>query len=377
MGHVLHLATTHAATDPRIVRKEATALAAAGHRVGVVLPAEADGHVGDVAVHAVPRPASGRERVTRTARQVVRRALAEAGPETVFQLHDADLLPHGIGLALRGRRVVYDAHEDTPRQTLHQPWLPGPLRRPLAAAYAGLEALAGRLFDGVIAAEPAIAARYPEAKTVLVHNYPLEGELAPPAAAPFAEREVAAAYVGSITRPRGVEEMVAAVEGLDGLGARLHLAGGFHPAELRAEVEGRPSVEVHGYLDRPAVAALLGRVRAGLVVLHPTPKYLEAYPTKLFEYMAAGLPFVASDFPALRPFVAPHDCGLLVDPLDVRAVRDALRRLLAHPAEAEAMGRRGREAVLAHYTWAPEGRRLLAFYEALFAGDPAPGRYAS
>ena len=369
-GHVLHLATTHAATDPRIVRKEAAALAAAGLRVGLVLPAEADGAVGDVALHAVPAPASGRERVTRTTRAVVRRALAEAGPGTVFHLHDSDLLPLGIALALRGRRVVYDAHEDSPRQALHQPWLPRPLRRPLGLAYAGVEAVAGRLFDGVVAAEPAIAARYPAGKTALVRNFPLADELAPASGRPFAGRERAVAYVGSITRPRGVEEMVAAAAGA---GAELHLAGGFHPASLRAEVEAAPGVRVHGYLDRPEVAALLGRVRAGLVVLHPTPKYLEAYPTKLFEYMAAGLPVVASDFPAIRPFVEPHRCGLLVDPLDVGAVRDALARLLDDPAEAEAMGRRGREAVLARYTWAPEGRRLLAFYEALLAGDRRPG----
>ncbi|MDT7856228.1 glycosyltransferase [Rubrivirga sp. S365] len=368
---VLHLATTHTAGDPRVAQKEAGTLAEAGLRVGLVLPHDGDGvGPGGVAVYGVERPATGRDRVLRTTPAVVRRALAEAGPRTVFHLHDADLLAHGLALALRGRRVVYDAHEDTPRQALHQPWIPARLRRPAGWAYGAAEALGGRLFAGVVAAEPAIARRYPAAKTALVRNFPLLGELAAPGAAPYAERPAAVAYVGSITRARGAEEMARAVAGR---GATLHLAGPFHPPALADAFRGRGGVVVHGVLDRPAVAALLGGVRAGLSVLHPTPKYLEAYPTKLFEYMAAGLPLVASDFPVIRQFVEPAQCGILVDPLDVDAIGRAVGWILDHPAQAEAMGARGRAAVESSYTWAPEGRRLVAFYDALQAGR-APGQ---
>ena len=373
-GHALHLGTTHTPTDPRIVLKEARTLAAAGLRVGVVTPAASDGQVGDVRTFAVPMPTGGVDRMTRTSVAVVRRALAESGPETVFHLHDADLLAPALAM-LRGRRVVYDAHEDTPRQMLRQPWLPRPARRPVSAAYRGLEAAAGRRFDGIVAAVPTIEARYPPAKTVLVRNYPIVDELAVEGR-PWGEREPAAVYVGAITANRGLAEMLAAHAALaDALGAGLHLAGPFHPASLEGETrrQAPAGVTVHGRLARAGVAELLGRCQVGLAVLHPTPSYLEAYPTKLFEYQAAGLPVVASDFDVIRPFVEPDDCGLLVDPLDAGAVARAVRWLLEHPAEAQAMGERGRQAVRERYGWAAEGRRLVAFYRALLAGDPAPG----
>ena len=376
-GHSLHLGTTHGPSDPRIVLKEAQTLADAGLRVGVVTPARADGQVGDVWTYAVPLPTGGVDRMTRTSVAVVRRALAESGPDTVFHLHDADLLAPALAM-LRGRRVVYDAHEDTPRQMLRQPWLPRPARRPVSAAYRALEAAAGHQFDGIVAAVPTIQARYPAGKTVLVRNYPIVDELAVEGR-PWDEREPAAVYVGAITANRGLAEMLEAQARLaEELGARLHLAGPFHPASL-GDVTRRQAlagVEVHGRLARPEVAELLGRCRVGLVVLHPTPSYLEAYPTKLFEYQAAGLPVVASDFDIIRQFVEPDQCGLLVDPLDVGAVADAVRWLLGHPQEAQAMGERGRQAVRQRYAWAGEGRRLVAFYRALLAGAPNPGAAA-
>ena len=376
-GHVLHLATTHTPRDPRVVLKEAQTMADAGLDVAVVTPADADGQTGTVPTYAVARPTGGLARMTTTARDVVRRAVSLARPGTVFHLHDADLLLLGLALAARGRRVVYDAHEDTPRQMLHQPWIPRPLRRPVSLGYSGLEAAAGRLFDGVITTVPTVQARYPAAKAVMVRNFPIVGELAPPASAPYAERGPDVVYVGAITPARGLAEMLAAQARLPAsLGATLHLAGPFHPPELAGRARAADGVVVHGRLDRPEVAALLARSRVGVSVLHPTASYLDAYPTKLFEYMAAGLPVVVSDSPMIRDFVEPAGCGLLVDPLDPAAIADAVGWLLSHPDQAGAMGERGRAAVLDGYTWAREGRRLLAFYAALLAGDRRPGEAA-
>jgi glycosyltransferase involved in cell wall biosynthesis len=120
---------------------------------------------------------------------------------------------------------------------------------------------------------------------------------------------------------------------------------------------------------RDAVNALLSHARAGLVVLHPTPNYLDSYPVKLFEYMSAGLPVIASDFPLWRRIIEDSCCGLLVDPRDPSAIARAMTWLLEHPDEAENMGQSGLRAVLSKYNWADQSRRLLAMYARLTAYD--------
>ena len=370
---ILHLAAAHAATDPRIAEKECRALAEAGHEVAFVVPHDRDETLGGVRILAVPRPSSGRERLLHTTRAVVRRALdAARGRETVFHVHEADLLPFVLPLAARGRRVVYDAHEDTPRQTFHQAWIPHPARLPVAAAYSGLEALAGRLCAGIVAATPTIADRYPDRKTTLVRNFPVLSDAPVP---PFETREALVAYVGAVTVARGAEEMVRAAALLPE-GVQLAIAGTPFPASLPerlAGLQGAERTDLLGPLGRSDVADLLARARVGLVALHATPQYRDAYPTKLFEYMAAGLPVVATDVPLWRSVVDGAGCGLLVDPLDPAAIAAACTRLLDDDALAARMGAAGREAARARFSWRGEGERLVRFYDA-FAAGRAPGQ---
>ena len=153
----------------------------------------------------------------------------------------------------------------------------------------------------------------------------------------------------------------------ENLGARLILAGNFMPPELEKEVSqlaGWDRVEFVGWQSREGVARLLARARAGLTLFHPCPHHLISYPNKLFEYMSAGVPVIASDFPHFRAIVEGEGCGVLVDPLNPKAISRAIRWLLEYP-EAEDMGKRGRQAVHRKYNWALEAQKLRVFYQKL------------
>jgi hypothetical protein len=130
-------------------------------------------------------------------------------------------------------------------------------------------------------------------------------------------------------------------------------------------------VQWRGKLDRNGVASLLNRVQVGLVVLHPEQNFVVSHPIKLFEYMAAGIPVIASDFPLWRSIIQEAGCGLLVDPFDTRALATAIEHLMTNRDEAEAMGWRGRKAVEERLNWANEERNLLSFYSSLLVGSGA------
>lgn len=363
----VHLTSVHRAFDVRIFHKECRSLAAEGYEVVLVAPHEKSEKVDGVRIRAVPRPVGRLERMTRTVWEVYRAGLEEDGD--VYHFHDPELIPAGLRLRRRGRRVICDVHEDLPRQIFHKEWVSASVRAPVSRVLGPFEQVAYRLMSGVVAATPAIASRFRRRRMVLVQNFPRIDELSLAAApAPtYVDREPLVVYVGGASAARGAQEMVEAMGLLPvAIRARLILAGRFSDSEVERKVRGMPGwnrVEAVGWLARTEVMELLRSARVGVVVFRPVPMHVQAWPTKLFEYMLAGLPVVASDFPLWREIVARAGCGLLVDPLKPVEIGRALEYLLCHPEEAEAMGRRGLEAVLTSYNWRHEEGKLLAFYK--------------
>jgi glycosyltransferase involved in cell wall biosynthesis len=244
------------------------------------------------------------------------------------------------------------------------------LRRTLKPlVWRGVEAVARPTLDAFVCATPAIARRFPANRTTLVRNFPRLEDFQQPAPFSWSQRENVAVYTGSLTEVRGAGEMVEMIGLLPpDLRARLVLLGSFRPPQLEAELRSAPGwakVEYLGFRPRTEMIEQLAKARAGLVLLHPLPNHLEAMPNKLLEYMAAGLPIVASDFPLWRDLLERIGCGLVVDPLNPSAIANAVAYLFTHPDEAEAMGRRGRDAVAARYNWTVEAPKLLALYERL------------
>lgn len=362
----VHIATLHPRHDTRILLKECASLAQAGYDVSLlVADGRGDEIVGGVGIVDVGQPEG------RLAGRLVPlwRAMRKArrmSPD-VIHFHDPMFLPFAIMLALVGWRVVYDVHEDYPRQV--QSWRFGwPVRYMASAAYTVLEWIGGFLFARIVAATPHIARRFPPAKTVVVRNFPLLEELHTPDPTPMSERPPEFTYVGSIAEVRNIRGMIEAVSRVSEGHARLRLAGRFSPPELQSCVEQMPewaSVKYEGWVSRDGIAKMLAEGRAGLVVLKPIPRIMLALPIKLFEYMAAGLPVISSDFPVWREIVEGAQCGLLVDPTNTDELVQAMQWIVDNPQEAQAMGQRGRMAVVSTYNWDSESETLLACYRSL------------
>lgn len=287
----------------------------------------------------------------------------------IIQLHDPELLPLGIALKLSGRTVIFDSHESVADQIRTKPYLHPMAARLVSFLYAGFERLACSTLDGIVAATPVIRDKFRRwhRRVIDVNNFPMIDELEPPGKTQATRRHVC--YVGGISRIRGAVEMVRAMEHASD-DVRLQLAGHFIESDLRAELEALPGwskVDYLGHLDRAGVRDLLGRCIAGLVTLHPAPNYLDSFPVKMFEYMSASLPVIASDFELWRSILDGAGCGALVDPLDPKSIANAINRLNEDRDEAMDMGARGRVAVLDRFNWAHEEQKLLRFYGELLA----------
>jgi glycosyltransferase involved in cell wall biosynthesis len=244
------------------------------------------------------------------------------------------------------------------------------------------ENAAARRMSGLITATPALAERFGSIhrNTVVVNNFVILDEFIPSTRSEWKNRDSAIAYYGGISEERGIQEMMEAMDLLPTiLQLKLELGGRFYVKEEEADLAATPywkHVNWHGELDRRGIASLLNRVQVGLVVLHPDEAYLTSQPTKLFEYMAAGIPVVASDFPLWRSIIEGAGCGLLVDPFNVRDIAAAIEYLITNPGEAEAMGQRGRRAAEEHFSWNNEEQVLLSFYSSLLPSREVLGSEA-
>ena len=366
---IVHLTNVHPPGDTRIFHKECVSLARAGYDVVFVCAGATSGVVDGVRLVGVA-PASGRlGRATVSAWRVLRSGVRERGD--LYHYHDPELLWVALALRAMGRPVVFDAHEDVPKQIMSKEWIPRPLRRAVAAVTRWTLRLGTWPLSAAVVATPPLVGVVGTKRVIVLSNFPLLTELcAPEVTSGSVARDIV--YAGGITAARGALEMVQAVQLVDAaLSPHLVLAG--NPSDQRladalAAADTDSRVTWVGWLDRGGVRDLFASAAVGLCVLHPEPNYVEAYPVKLFEYMAAGVPVVASDFPLWRSIVQDADCGLLVDPLDIEAIAQTISVILSDPERGTALGASGRRAVEERYNWEREFPKLVDLYETILAG---------
>jgi glycosyltransferase involved in cell wall biosynthesis len=301
--------------------------------------------------------------MTRKVWQVYRKSLKIDAD--IYHFHDPELMFIGLLLKVCGKRVIYDVHEDVTRQNLSKPYLPVVFRKPISALIGALEAFSSRRFDGIVAATPFINKRFLSlnAYVVNVNNFPIVSELRP-AKNRWEGKEKAVCYVGVIAGIRGAFEMVKAIGKTK---YRLILAGNFEPGleQKLMMMPGWQQVELLGFVERTVVREVMIRSMAGLVLFYPEPNHIDAQPNKMFEYMSAGIPVIASNFPIWREIVEGSGCGICVDPFNTKEIDKAIRWVIENPTEAKRMGDNGRRAVEERYSWEMEEIKLLKLYSDL------------
>ena len=366
---VVHVTSAHPATDPRIYLKEVATLRDAGYDVTLIAPADPAPPREDHKVELLPRYTSRLARWSGAWTGALA-ATRRVDPD-VIHFHDPELLPLSLLWRLHGRKVIYVAHESLSKDVAHKDYLAPWQSRLIAPMIAKSERAIASRMTHVVTATPAIADQW-RFDTTVVANYPILDEWATidSSRASFLARPRRGCYVGGIHPERCTETVIEAAGIMNATRDYSVVMAG--PCSDSTAPSGR-GIEYVGVLSRPEVAELTGTSLFGLAIFRPSPNVVEALPTKVLEYMAAGVPVIVSS--SLRvgsQLVTEVGCGIVVPHDSPQELAAAMMRLADYPALAWEMGSRGKEAVLERYSWASEGQRLVETYRR-YVGPPGNG----
>ena len=330
--HICHFTSAHNRFDTRIFEKMCRSISEHGFSVTLIV-ADGKGNeiIENINIIDVGQKVGRINRMFLTTK-LIRKACLKINAD-IFHFHDPELLFVGLSLKKTGKKVVYDSHEDTVGTLLIKPYLKSPINIIISRLYNIIEKNICIKFDGVIGATPQITSQFiaKSKKSININNYPILGKAHIDVA--WSDKQMEACYVGGIAYSRGAKEIVTAMS-LVKSNVRLNLVGDYNQVNLEFELKSLSSfskINEFGYLSKIEVNKIYERSMVGIITSYPFPTYLESLPIKMFEYMSAGIPFIASDFPFWRKLLNGYDCCIFVDPLNPQLIADAIDYLILNP----------------------------------------------
>lgn len=289
-----------------------------------------------------------------------------------FHFHDPELL--FVARALKKRlgdeiRITYDMHEHLPAAIKTKQWLPAFIRPTLSSLVERVEKKLMKYCDTVIFAELSYKENYTELglNKVDVLNYPILPKID---VVPVKEEVFTLIYVGILIEQRGLFNMLELAKALkekQTIDFHFKLIG---PIFTNEEVVTQfiknndlsDNITLYGRMQYKDIWEHYASAHVGVCLLHPTPNNLNSHSTKLFEYMAAELPIIASDFPDFTTMLTEHQCGKTSNPDDYETLVEIVQSYIADPQGNKVIGSNGRTAFDTYYNWNHEGEKLLAIY---------------
>ena len=321
--------------------------------------------VDGVHVHFIPRPAGRFSRVWKTARVVCQKAISLQGQ--IYHFHDPELIPFAAKMASKNRPVIYDAHEDLPKDLVDKDWVPGWAGRMMAMPIDWGERFGSFRFAAVIGAEEAIEERFRGVapKTLSIHNYPQLSDFPQPRFQPSTS-DPTIVHFGGLSRLRAIEPLVEALGLLPAdLPVKLIAAGRCESDALLNRLKslaGWQRVDYRGWLSHEEMASYLSSSSIAMNLFSDAPNNQRVRSNRFFESLASGLPVITSDLPAWKSLIDDVGCGLAVNANDPKAISTAIERLMRNRTEAEMMARKGRTAIETRFNWERELARLIELY---------------
>lgn len=282
---------------------------------------------------------------------------------SIYHLHDPELIPIGLKLKKYGKRVIFDSHEDVPIDVSEKSWIPKIIRPSVASYYKCYEKKSLKKYDALVSVTPSIVERLMtiNPNTFQITNYPTLSDFVD-------ERKWgnSICFAGNISSSWMLDSIADSIAESD---ITFRLVGTCHSTDYLNHVKQNKKMDYYGKIPHDAVRSFTQESTAGMALYDYLPSF--GYKrgslgnNKIFEYMANGIPVIATDFELWKEIIDKYQCGICVNPHDKEAISNAINYYIENKNVALEHGNNGRRAVEEFYNWSSQEKVLLEMYKSL------------
>jgi glycosyltransferase involved in cell wall biosynthesis len=367
---VCHFASVHTTTDTRVFHRECTSLAKF-FDVTFIGIGNKSGLMNNVNVIAVPKPSNRIYRLLFTTWKVF--FLAWKQHADIYHIHDAELIPFAFLFALRGKKVIYDIHENTYEDIMRKPWILDSFRWVLGLLFKTLEWLSAQsMYTILVIAKPEFAKKFITRKRVIIQNF---ADFEQFNSYRITQRQAIVAnnlfYIGTVyDYYYDLIPIIKALHILKQQGKIIH----FHCvgykgryvdtvlSKLPEYEELKEQLHFYGYLNTTEGYEISKTCKVGLCLKNQPEEILLSHERKFFEYMAAGLPVLACNYHIYKEIIDTHQIGKYVTIDDATAISAALDELFFTTQKLDMYAANGVDAAELTFNWHAEETKLVDLY---------------
>lgn len=287
----------------------------------------------------------------------------------IYHFHDPELMNLGLKLKKRGKKIIFDSHEDVLNQIQNKSYIPKPLRKIVASFYGLHERRCLCHYDAIVSVTGFIVNRLKaiNLNTYQITNYPIVKER------PLIKRswDRIVCFAGLLSEDWMLSHIVNV---LPAVNANMLMAGFYATEEFLDQLRclnGWNNVEFFGTLPHDDVLGLYNRASIGMAIesyTNPNVGYKVGSlgVTKIPDYMASGLPVIVSNSEVWGSIVRNYRCGIVInDPTNEEEIASAISYILDNPEEAKRMSENALIATNEVFNWGTQEKIVFDMYKGL------------